>query len=145
MIINALKMAHPAHYHPSTTLHALCKNCTRTLFRNIFSNERNGGSAEFWPPCVAWHFGPRVRIMKLICTLFTQRDQDRGGEGPAATNSDVGSVETPEIETHPGQPVSGTEEGQGEICIKMDLIGFQPPAWTVRVKWAILGPRYKAR
>ena len=54
-------------------------------------------------PCVAWHFGPGVRIMKLICTLFTQRDQDRGGEGPAATNSDVGSVETPEIETHLGQ------------------------------------------
>ena len=39
--------------------------------------------------------------MKLICTLFTQRDQDRGGEGPAATHSDVGSVETPEIETPP--------------------------------------------
>ena len=33
-------------------------------------------------------------------------------------------METLEIETHPG---SGTEEGQGEICIKMDLIGFQPP------------------
>ena len=61
--------------------------------------------------------------MKLICTLFTEQ-RDQGG-GPAATHSDVRSVETLEIETHPG---SGTEEGQGEICIKMDLIGFQPPA-----------------
>ena len=64
-----------------------------------------------------------VGIMKLICTLFTEQ-RDQGG-GPAATHSDVRSVETLEIETHPG---SGTEEGQGEICIKMDLIGFQPPA-----------------
>ena len=42
-----------------------------------------------------------VGIMKLICTLFTEQ-RDQGG-GPAATHSDVGSVETLELETHPGQ------------------------------------------
>ena len=30
-------------------------------------------------PCVAWHLGT-VRIMKLICTLFTKH-RDQGGEG----------------------------------------------------------------